>query len=246
MIEIDLSTLTPLINGPDTPDLVHAVGDVGAWARGERRADRDLDRARRLVHQLVVRGHHARRVDRPLRGRARPARQDAAARDARLGAGARDDRARRPARRPRGDRRDRARQRVRAVHRAVGPPGVDESKLNTIVSSYNRNFSKRNDGRAITKAFVTSPETVDRVRARGHARLRPAHRRDRRRAPRTAGRRRPARARASTRARRASSRRPPTAAGVEVVGATRQRAAAAARRRSPRGTAPTTSTCPCC
>jgi aconitate hydratase len=37
---------------------------------------------------------------------------------------------------------------------------VDETKLNTIVSSYNRNFSKRNDGRSVTKAFVTSPETV--------------------------------------------------------------------------------------
>ena len=33
VIEIDLSALTPLINGPDTPDLAHGVGDVGAWAR---------------------------------------------------------------------------------------------------------------------------------------------------------------------------------------------------------------------
>ena len=32
-IEIDLSALAPLINGPDTPDLAHDVGDVGAWAR---------------------------------------------------------------------------------------------------------------------------------------------------------------------------------------------------------------------
>src|SRR4029079_13480473 len=37
---------------------------------------------------------------------------------------------------------------------------ADAAPLNTIVSSYNRNFSKRNDGRAVTKAFVTSPETV--------------------------------------------------------------------------------------
>ena len=33
VIEIDLSALTPLINGPDTPDLAHRVGEVGAWAR---------------------------------------------------------------------------------------------------------------------------------------------------------------------------------------------------------------------
>ena len=39
-------------------------------------------------------------------------------------------------------------------------PASDESEPNTIVTSYNRNFSKRNDGRATTKAFVTSPETV--------------------------------------------------------------------------------------
>ena len=25
--------MTPLINGPDTPDLAHRVGEVGAWAR---------------------------------------------------------------------------------------------------------------------------------------------------------------------------------------------------------------------
>ena len=31
VIEIDLSALTPLINGPDSPDLVHSVGDVGTW-----------------------------------------------------------------------------------------------------------------------------------------------------------------------------------------------------------------------
>src|SRR4029077_20003708 len=31
VIEIDLSTLAPLINGPDSPDLAHEVGEVGAW-----------------------------------------------------------------------------------------------------------------------------------------------------------------------------------------------------------------------
>ena len=34
------------------------------------------------------------------------------------------------------------------------PPGAK----NTIVTSYNRNFAKRNDGNPDTHAFVTSPE----------------------------------------------------------------------------------------
>ena len=39
--------------------------------------------------------------------------------------------------------------------------GVDDpARPNTIVNSYNRNFPKRNDGNANTKAFVTSPEMV--------------------------------------------------------------------------------------
>src|SRR5690606_1374638 len=37
---------------------------------------------------------------------------------------------------------------------------VQEGDANTIVTSYNRNFPKRNDGLASTLAFVTSPETV--------------------------------------------------------------------------------------
>ena len=37
---------------------------------------------------------------------------------------------------------------------------VQEGDTNVIVTSYNRNFPKRNDGLASTLAFVTSPETV--------------------------------------------------------------------------------------
>ena len=33
VVDIDLSALRPLINGPDSPDLAHHVGDVGGWAR---------------------------------------------------------------------------------------------------------------------------------------------------------------------------------------------------------------------
>ena len=37
---------------------------------------------------------------------------------------------------------------------------ADPAELNTIVNSFNRNFPKRNDGNANTKAFVTSPDMV--------------------------------------------------------------------------------------
>ena len=88
--------------------------------RGARLAARDLLGADRLLHQLVVRGHHPRRLDRPPGVGQGTAVEGRAARHAGLRADPGDDRARRPARRPRGGRRHRARQRLRAVHRAVG------------------------------------------------------------------------------------------------------------------------------
>lgn len=39
-------------------------------------------------------------------------------------------------------------------------PGAEKNEKNTIVHSFNRNFSKRNDGNPNTHAFVTSPELV--------------------------------------------------------------------------------------
>ena len=55
----------PHINGPHTPDLARKVGELGADGRGRGLAAGDLLRAHRLVHQLVLRGHHPRRVHRP-------------------------------------------------------------------------------------------------------------------------------------------------------------------------------------
>ena len=71
VIEIDLSTLRPHINGPHTPDLAREV--VAARRRGHRAglAARHQLGARRVVHQLVVRGHHPGRVDPPVRRRQR-------------------------------------------------------------------------------------------------------------------------------------------------------------------------------
>lgn len=36
----------------------------------------------------------------------------------------------------------------------------EKGEKNTIVSSYNRNFTGRNDANPVTHAFVTSPEMV--------------------------------------------------------------------------------------
>ena len=122
VIEIDLSTLEPLINGPHSPDRAHKVSEVGDHGRGGGLAARDQRRPHRLVHQLVLRGHHPGRVDRPPGVGQGPQGQDPPAGHPRLRAGPRHHRARRPPRRPRGHRRRGARQRLRAVHRPVGPP----------------------------------------------------------------------------------------------------------------------------
>ena len=120
LVEIDLDELKPMINGPHSPDRAHRVGAaVGAAADRERLAAGDLGGADRIVHELLVRGHHPRRVDRPTGGSEGLAGEDRTARHPRLRADPGDDRTRRPARRPRSSRRHGARQRLRPVHRPV-------------------------------------------------------------------------------------------------------------------------------
>ena len=108
----------------------------------------------------------------------------------RLRADPRHHRARRPARRPRGHRRHRAGQRLRPLHRPVGPHRRRRRRRSTPSSTrYNRNFPKRNDGNANTLAFVTSPETVVALALAGtldfDPRHRHAHQRRRRAGPRS-------------------------------------------------------------
>ena len=64
VIEIDLSTLEPHLVGPHTPDLDRPISEIAADAEREGYPARDLGRARRVVHQLVVRGHRPRRAHR--------------------------------------------------------------------------------------------------------------------------------------------------------------------------------------
>ena len=63
---------------------------------------------------------------------------------------------------------------------------LDPAKVNTIVTSYNRNFPKRNDGNANTQAFVTSPEMVVAYALAGTLEFDPLTDADRRRAARAA------------------------------------------------------------
>ena len=52
--------------------------------------------------------------------------------------------------------------------------GADKEERNTIVTSYNRNFARRNDGNPNTLAFVSSPETVTALAIAGHLSFNPA------------------------------------------------------------------------
>lgn len=160
VIEIDLSGLQPLINGPDTPDLAHEVGEVGLWAASHdvpttisaalvgsctNSSYQDIARAAALARQAGARGLRAKS---PLL--VTPGSEQIRAtieRDGLLG--------------------DLEAIGATVLANACGPcigqwdrRGLDPEQQNTIVTSYNRNFSKRNDGSAKTKAFVTSPEMV--------------------------------------------------------------------------------------
>ena len=164
VIEIDLDTLTPHINGPHTPDRAREVKDLGR--RGRRRngwpteisaaligsctnsSYEDITRAASIAREAAAKGLRAksRLLVTPGSEQVRATIvRDGLLQDfealGRRGAG----------------------QRLRSVHRPVGPLRGDRPRHrepNVIVTSYNRNFPKRNDGDPATLAFVTSPETV--------------------------------------------------------------------------------------
>ena len=161
VIEIDLSALEPLINGPDTPDLAHRVGEVGAWARDNgvpteisaaligsctNSSYEDITRAASIARQASAHGLRART---PLL--VTPGSEQVRATIERDGLLA-----------------DLEAIGATVLANACGPcigqwDRTDRRRrpeLNTIVTSFNRNFPKRNDGNANTKAFVTSPEMV--------------------------------------------------------------------------------------
>ncbi|QGG95098.1 aconitate hydratase [Actinomarinicola tropica] len=160
VIEIDLDTLEPLINGPHTPDLSRPVSRVGADAQLNgwpttisyalvgsctNSSYEDITRAASIAREAAAKGLRCQTDLMITPGseqvRATIERDGLLADFERIGA--------------------------TVLANACGPcigqwsrSDVSEGDLNTIVTSYNRNFPKRNDGLSTTLAFVTSPETV--------------------------------------------------------------------------------------
>ncbi|MGE0878020.1 MAG: aconitate hydratase [Acidimicrobiia bacterium] len=161
VIEIDLDTLKPLINGPHSPDRAHRIGAGVATAANENgwpleissaligsctnSSYEDITRAASIARQAAAKGLKAKSELLITPGseqvRATIERDGLLADLEAIGA--------------------------TVLANACGPcigqwerTDLDPSKLNTIVNSYNRNFPKRNDGNANTLSFVTSPDTV--------------------------------------------------------------------------------------
>ena len=160
-IEIDLSALKPLINGPHTPDLAHRVGSGVAKAAAENKWPLEISAA--LIGSCTNSSYE------DITRAASVARFAAS-----KGLKAKTDLLITP-----GSEQIRAtieRDGLLADLEAIGAtvlanacgPCIGQwerskeitDKTNTIVSSFNRNFPKRNDGSANTLSFVTSPDTV--------------------------------------------------------------------------------------
>ncbi len=160
IIEIDLSKLEPLINGPFSPDLAHPVSRLGEDAKANNypmkisatmvgsctnSSYEDLSRAAQIADQAAKHGAKAKvplminpgsalirkTVDRDGQLKALEA----------IGA--------------------------EVLANACGPcigqwkrDDVKKGEKNTIINSYNRNFPGRNDANPATNAFVASPEVV--------------------------------------------------------------------------------------
>ncbi|MCB9320818.1 MAG: aconitate hydratase [Lewinellaceae bacterium] len=160
VIEIDLSTLEPHVNGPYTPDLAWPISkfaaavkennypqklEVGLIGSCTNSSYEDLDRAASLARQAV---------DKKLKVKAEftvtPGSEQiryTVERDGQLDAF----------------------EKIGGVvlANACGPcigqwarHTDDPTRANSIITSFNRNFSKRNDGNPQTRAFVASPELV--------------------------------------------------------------------------------------
>lgn len=160
LIEIDLSTLEPHVNGPFTPDRATPVSKMRAEAEANdwptkvewgligsctNSSYEDLSRAASIARQAVDKGL-ATKADFGINPGSEQVRYTAE-RDGLLQIFEDLD--------------------ATIFTNACGPcigqwdrTGADKGEKNTIVHSFNRNFSKRADGNPNTHAFVTSPEMV--------------------------------------------------------------------------------------
>ena len=161
VIEIDLSTLSPHINGPHTPDLAREVPALGAEATENgwpleisaaligsctNSSYEDITRAASIARQAAAEGVKV-KTDLLIT----PGSEQVRATIERDGLLA-----------------DFEAMGATVLANACGPcigqwdrsGTIEPGTPNVIVTSYNRNFPKRNDGDPSTLAFVTSPETV--------------------------------------------------------------------------------------
>jgi aconitate hydratase len=160
VIEINLSELEPYINGPFTPDLARTLSEfkiavkendypeelkVGLIGSCTNSSYEDMDRAASLAKQAFDNGLKAKAefVITPGSEQVRATIE----RDGQLGIF----------------------EKIGGVvlSNACGPcigqwkrHDIAEGEKNSIITSYNRNFSKRNDGNTATHSFVASPEIV--------------------------------------------------------------------------------------
>lgn len=160
IIEIDMSTLQPQINGPFTPDLAHSLEEFGdavrkaGWPQAvsagligscTNSSYEDMQRAASVARQALAAGIKAKVPFTITPGseqiRATIARDGLIEVFEKVGG--------------------------TVLANACGPcigqwkrTEVAKGEANSIVTSYNRNFAARNDANPATHAFVTSPEMV--------------------------------------------------------------------------------------
>lgn len=175
LIEINLSTLEPHINGPFTPDLATPVSkmkevlkskdwpvevEVGLIGSCTNSSYEDITRAASIARQAVEKGLKPKSEFTITPGseqvRFTIERDGLIETFEKLGA--------------------------KVFANACGPcigqwnrAGADKKLKNTIIHSFNRNFSKRADGNPNTHAFVASPETVTAIALSGRLDFNPLH-----------------------------------------------------------------------
>ncbi len=160
IVDVDLSALEPYVVGPHTPDLARPVSELGpeATAKGwplhlsqacvgscTNSSYEDIGRAASVARQATARGL---RVRTPLL--VTPGSEQVRATIERDGLLA-----------------DLEAVGATVLANACGPcigqwarSDVADGEANSIITSFNRNFPKRNDGNAQTLAFIASPETT--------------------------------------------------------------------------------------
>ena len=160
VLEIDLTTLEPHIVGPHTPDLARPVSAVGGEARRQgwplrlsqacvgsctNSSYEDISRAASVARQAAAQGLRART---PLL--VTPGSEQVRATIERDGLLA-----------------DLEAIGATVLANACGPcigqwsrADIVDGETNSIITSFNRNFPRRNDGNAQTLAFIASPETT--------------------------------------------------------------------------------------